>query len=223
MAAARTLPFVLRPSPVAGTGAFATRRIRKGERIVEYLGERISHTEADRRFQQDDGGGSPHVLLFVVDGRTVIDAAVGGNEARFINHSCEPNCEAVIERRRIFIDAIRDIAPGEELTYDYELTRESEDDEEEEKRYPCRCGSPSCRGTLLGPREAPKKKRPGSARKKSAARGGSSTRAVSHSGRTRSGVRRGTRATKAPGRSRTAASRRKGGPRRTRREAATRT
>ena len=130
-------------------GGFATRPIRRGTRIVEYTGERISHAEADRRYD-DDKSPHAHVLLFTVNNRVVIDAGVGGNEARFINHSCDPNCDPVIERGHVYIEAIRNIAPGEELTYDYNLTREDED-EESEKRFACRCGARNCRGTQLEP------------------------------------------------------------------------
>jgi SET domain-containing protein len=140
---------VVRRSPISGKGAFARRPIPKGTRIIEYTGERISHAEADRRYPED--GEHPHVLLFIVDRRTVIDAGVGGNEARFINHSCDPNCEAVIEKGRVFIEAIRDIARGEELTYDYHLTRDDADGPEIERLYPCNCGSLKCRGTMLRP------------------------------------------------------------------------
>ena len=91
--------FDIRPSPIHGRGAFATRRIRKGTRIIEYTGERLTPSAADARYH-DDRSAHPHVLLFTVDRRTVIDAGVGGNEARYFNHSCEPNCEAVIEQRR---------------------------------------------------------------------------------------------------------------------------
>ena len=143
------LRFKVRSSAIAGRGAFATERIRKGTRIIEYLGERISHSEADRRYPEDDP--SEIVLLFVVDKRTVVDAAVDGNEARFINHSCDPNCEPVIAKRRIFIEAIRTIEPGEELTYDYNLTREKGDGAQAERNYACHCGSPNCRGTMLEP------------------------------------------------------------------------
>src|SRR5687768_10679939 len=85
--------FVLRRSAIQGRGAFAIRPVRKGTRIIEYTGERISHDEADRRYD-DAGMGRHHTFLFSVDRKTVIDAAVGGNDARFINHSCAPNCEA---------------------------------------------------------------------------------------------------------------------------------
>ena len=154
----RTPLFEIRPSPIAGSGAFATRPIRKGTRIVEYVGERITHDEADRRYD-DDRFDHAHVLLFTVDRRTVIDAGVGGNEARFINHSCDPNCDPVIEQKRVFIAAIRDIAVGEELTYDYNLEREGNEDPASEARFACRCGAANCRGTQLEPRKSPRASR----------------------------------------------------------------
>jgi SET domain-containing protein len=146
----------VKPSKIQGLGAFATARIPKGTRIIEYTGERITPAEADRRYN-DDASEHPHVLLFSVDSRTVIDAAIGGNESRFINHCCEPNCAAVTVKKRIFIEALRDIDTGEELVYDYNLTRESDDDEALERRYACRCGAPTCRGTMLVPRDNHKK------------------------------------------------------------------
>src|SRR5689334_18344014 len=142
--------FEIRSSPIQGLGAFATRRIRKGTRLIEYLGERITHAEADARYPER--AESSHVLLFTVDKRTVIDAGVGGNEARYINHACEPNCEAVLETRRVFIDALRTIQVGEELSYDYRRERGERSDPEEEKKYLCRCGAKACRGTMLAPR-----------------------------------------------------------------------
>jgi uncharacterized protein len=148
-AGARAEPmFEVRRSRIHGRGVYATRRIRKGTRIVEYVGERISHEVADDRYDakgNDDG----HTFLFVVDDDICIDAGVGGNAARFINHSCNANCETIIEDRRVFIEAIRTIRPGEELGYDYQLTWESSDDPEELKLYACRCGAPQCRGTML--------------------------------------------------------------------------
>jgi SET domain-containing protein len=145
--------FDLRPSPKHGRGAFAAVRIRPGTRIVEYTGERISHDEADARYD-DDAMEHHHTLLMVVNRRWVLDAAVGGNDARFINHSCEPNAEIVVERGRVFIDAIADIRPGEEITYDYAYVREEEDDDVvATSRYPCRCGARRCRGTILAPRD----------------------------------------------------------------------
>ncbi len=143
---------------IQGLGAFATAPIRKGTRIIEYTGERISQAEADRRYD-DDSAEHPRVLLFSVDSRTVIDAGVGGNEAQYINHSCEPNCAAVTDKRRVFIEALRNIEPGEELLYDYNLTRHDNDAPNLEERYACHCGAPTCRGTMLTPKENRKKKK----------------------------------------------------------------
>ena len=142
------LRFEVRASSIQGFGAFATQRIPCGTRIIEYVGERISPKEADARYAEDGAGP---VLLFVVDKRTVIDAGVSGNEARFINHSCEPNCEAVIDSRHIYIEALRTISPGEELSYDYNLTRDQQDDSQTEVDYSCHCGADTCRGTMLEP------------------------------------------------------------------------
>jgi SET domain-containing protein len=142
----------VRPSPIQGQGVFAVRRIRKGTRILEYTGERITPEEADRRYD-DDAVERPHTFLFTVNKRTVIDGAVHGNEARFINHSCDPNCEAVDDDGRIFIEALRTIQPGEELTYDYYLERPGRYRKEWEKRYACHCGAPNCRGIMLLPRK----------------------------------------------------------------------
>lgn len=151
-------PFTVRESDVQGLGGFAIRWIRAGERIVEYVGERISHEVADARYD-DEAGERHHTFLFTVDDDTVIDAAVDGNEARFINHSCEPNCEAVDYRGRIFIEALRDIAPGEELFYDYNFELDEPITDELRKRYPCHCGAPGCRGTILVEPEPKKKKK----------------------------------------------------------------
>jgi hypothetical protein len=154
-------PIEVRNSTVHGSGVFATRRISKGERIIEYLGDRVSHAEADRRYESKDENDS-HTFLFIVDSKTVIDAGVDGNDARFFNQSCDPNCESTVEKRRVFIDALRDIEAGEELTYDYQIYCEEGDPENIEEVFACRCGSPKCRGTMLWPME-PKKKRRASA------------------------------------------------------------
>lgn len=147
--------FEIRRSRIQGRGAFALRRIRAGTRIVEYTGEHISHAESDRRYD-DDAVGRHHTFLFTLDRRTVVDAAVGGNDARFINHSCAPNCEAVIEDGHIYIEALRTIQPGEELAYDYNYDRPANATKKDEQRYPCRCGAPTCRGSIMAP---PKKRR----------------------------------------------------------------
>jgi len=140
----------VRASPVHGLGVFAAQRIRKGTRVIEYLGERVSHAEADRRYEDKDANDN-HTFLFIVDERTVIDAGVNGNAARFVNHACRPNCESVIENRRVFIDALRTIEPGEELTYDYQIAREPDDPPDVDEIFACRCGLEGCRGTMLWP------------------------------------------------------------------------
>jgi len=154
---AQAPPILVRDSSVHGRGVFATRRIEKGERIIEYLGERVSHEEADRRYELKEDNDS-HTFLFIVDSRTVIDAGVDGNDARFFNHSCDPNCESVIEKGRVYIEAIRTIEPGEEMTYDYQIYKEEGDPENIDEVFACRCGFANCRGTMLWPPE-PKKKR----------------------------------------------------------------
>jgi SET domain-containing protein len=148
----------VRDSALHGLGVFATKRIKRGARVVEYLGERVSHAEADRRYDDKDESDN-HTFLFIVDGRTVIDAGVHGNEARFINHGCDPNCESVIQERRVFIEAIRDIAAGEELTYDYQIQREAHDPPNIDVIFACRCGAATCRGSMLWPPPLPKRAR----------------------------------------------------------------
>jgi len=145
--------FEIRRSRIQGRGAFARRKIRKGTRIIEYAGERVSHEEADRRYD-DEQMARHHTFLFTLDKKTCLDAAVNGNDARFINHSCDPNCEAVIDDGHIWIEALRTIEPGEELVYDYQYERE---DDADEKLYPCRCGAVNCRGTILAPRRRTRK------------------------------------------------------------------
>src|SRR5450759_1766133 len=104
----------VRHSPIHGYGVFALRRIRKGTTVIEYLGERISHREADASYV-DKGSRDNHTFLFTVDAKIVVDAGVNGNEARYINHGCDPNCQSVCVAQRIFIKAIRTVQPGEEL------------------------------------------------------------------------------------------------------------
>ncbi len=155
----------VRNSPIHGSGVFALRHIPKGTRIVEYVGERISHKAADERYEDHDENDN-HTFLFIVDLRTVIDASVGGNEARFINHNCDGNCESAIEKRRVYIEAVRDIARGEELGYDYEIGREKDDPLNIDEIYACRCGAAKCRGTMLWPAKRPVAKKRKVAKKK---------------------------------------------------------
>jgi SET domain-containing protein len=148
----------VRRSKVHGRGVFAARAIKKGERIVEYLGERVSHAEADRRYAHKHDNDN-HTFLFIVDRKTVIDAGVDGNLARYINHSCDPNCESVTAQRRVFIDALRNIGAGEELAYDYQIQRDADDPDNIDAIFACRCAAKSCRGTMLWPARRRRKKK----------------------------------------------------------------
>jgi SET domain-containing protein len=146
VALAGTQPFVVRRSRIEGRGAFATRRIRMGQKIGEYTGEHITHAVSDDRYANK----TARTYLFIVDSEIVIDADVGGNDVRFINHSCDPNCESEIDDDRVFIYATRTIEPGEELAYDYRLQlNPGEKLLDEIADFPCRCCSLKCRGTLL--------------------------------------------------------------------------
>jgi SET domain-containing protein len=134
-----TRPLEVRPSRIHGLGAFARHPIAESVRIIEYTGELILEEEANRRHET--------FLFSLSDGRS-IDGAIGGNESRFINHSCDPNCEAVEVGGHIWIEAIRPIAAGEELTYDYAYEW-VEGDEMLASLYSCLCGISGCRGTIL--------------------------------------------------------------------------
>jgi len=152
--ASRLPMFKVRNSKIHGRGVFALRRIRKGTTVMEYLGDRVTHAEADSRYENKDANDN-HTFLFTVDSKTVIDGGVRGNEARYINHGCDPNCESTTLQKRIYIEAIRTIAPGEELAYDYQIQRDSDDADNVDEVFACRCGAQSCRGSMLEP--APKK------------------------------------------------------------------
>jgi SET domain-containing protein len=143
-------PFAVRKSGIHGRGVFATRRIAKGERLIEYKGERITWKEADRRYPIDPV--PYHTFLFEIgDGTMCLDAARKGTAAKWINHACNFNCEAVEdEDERVFIEAVRAIRPGEELTYDYNFILEERHTPAQKKLFPCWCGAKNCRGTMLG-------------------------------------------------------------------------
>jgi SET domain-containing protein len=143
--------YEVRASEIQGRGLFARRPIDAGTRIIEYGGEVISAAEGDRRYDESRMDRHETYLFALADGRC-IDGASQGNDARFANHCCEPNCEAVEVEGRIWIEALRPIAPGEELTYDYGYER-SEGDDARESFYRCGCGAPRCRSTILAPRE----------------------------------------------------------------------
>ncbi len=144
--------YEVRRSTIHGNGVFASRDIEAGECIVEYEGERISSDESAIRAEQG-GGPINHTFFFsLADGR-VIDGGSGGNDARFINHACEPNCEAYEEDGRVFIYALQEIAKGEELNYNYALIYEERHTAAVKKQFACRCGAPSCTGTMLAPKK----------------------------------------------------------------------
>ena len=141
----------VRKSGVHGKGVFALQPIREGERIIEYTGEIIGWPEALRRHPHDPADPK-HTFYFSIDDEHVIDANVGGNASRWINHACDPNCQADEADGRVFINALRDLQPGEELFYDYGLIIDERYTPKLKKEYECRCGSGNCRKTLLSPK-----------------------------------------------------------------------
>ena len=138
------LPVDVRSSHIHGRGLFATGPIPAGFMIAEYVGEKISWSEGLRR---DDAGRGDY--LFDVDGRFMIDGAGFEIDAARVNHSCEPNCDIDILESRVFIFSLRDIAPGEELTFDYNFDPSCAKGEDPRKVFPCQCGTPACRGTMV--------------------------------------------------------------------------
>ena len=140
--------FVVRDSKIHGKGVFATRKIPAGTFVIEYTGELISSEEAVDRYNPSPDNPT-HTFYFSLENGMVID---GGNDARWINHACEPNCEAKEEDGHIFIYALRDIRRGEELNYDYGLVLEERYTASIKRAYQCLCGAGSCRHTMLAPK-----------------------------------------------------------------------
>jgi len=141
----------VRQSGVHGRGVFANRAIAKDEIIIEYKGELITWPEALRRHPHDPSNPD-HTFYFHIDDTHVIDGKHGGNSSRWINHACDPNCEAEEDGSRIFIKALRRIAPGDELFFDYGLVIDERYTPKLKKRFLCLCGSKKCRGTMLAPK-----------------------------------------------------------------------
>jgi len=139
----RAVQIEVRKSGVHGRGVYAAQFIPEGKRIIEYTGERVSWEAAP------DDEDDPHTFNFGLENGEVINPEVGGNEARWINHSCDPNCEAVEEDDRIFIYAVRGIQPGEELLYDYHMELDEPITEASKKKFACHCGASNCRGTMI--------------------------------------------------------------------------
>ncbi|CAN5430232.1 SET domain-containing protein-lysine N-methyltransferase [soil metagenome] len=150
----------VRKSGVHGKGVYATAPLRKGERVVEYTGDRLPWKEA-MDLPPRDPTNPYHTFFFSLDNGNVIDAGRGGNDARWINHSCTPNCETEEKDDRIFVYALRSIQTGEELFYDYKIVPSERRTKKLEKEFACRCGTAKCRGTML----EPKKPRSGAKRK----------------------------------------------------------
>ena len=144
--------FEVRPSQIDRLGVFALRLIRKGQHIVDYVGERLTADAVEARYDED-AADDPHTFLFRISDHEYIDASVSGNDARFINHSCDPNCETEVEGDRVSIKAIKNIEPGVELTYDYMLDIDQDASLERRGLFACRCGAVRCRGTMLDPGE----------------------------------------------------------------------
>ncbi len=149
--------YEVRQSPVHGNGVFALHDIPAGERIIEYRGERITWDQATERAE---ARGDPvnHTFYFsLADGR-VIDGGARGNAARWINHACEPNCQAFEDKGKVYIHAMRDIAAGEELNYNYALIYDERHTPALKRLFECRCGTPACNGTMLAPKRRARKK-----------------------------------------------------------------
>jgi len=141
---------IVRQSKIHGTGVFAARAIPAGTRVIEYAGTRISAKEADRRHPTNPDDPF-HTFFFALSSGKVIDGNEKGNDARWINHACDPNCESLEGKggKRVYIIARRDIRRGEELNYDYGLVIDEKMTKTLKSQYQCRCGSVNCRGTML--------------------------------------------------------------------------
>jgi hypothetical protein len=153
---ARAVAYEVRQSPVHGKGVFALRPIAAGERIIEYRGERITWDDATRR-AAERGGPINHTFYFSLADGNVIDGGRRGNDARWINHACEPNCEAYEDDGRVYIHALRDIDAGEELNYNYALIYDERHTPALKRLFACRCGTPACTGTMLAPKKRSRK------------------------------------------------------------------
>ena len=150
-----TRRIIQRLSPIHGNGVFAAKSLPKESRVIQYRGKLLTHDQANRRYGNDVDSG--HTFLFTLNEKYLLDANEGGNIARWINHSCSPNCQAWIvedeskdpKKDKIVIETKRAIRKGEELTYDYGITLEEAHTAKLKKIWACRCGSPKCTGTIL--------------------------------------------------------------------------
>jgi SET domain-containing protein len=149
-----------RLSPIHGNGIFAARDLPVEHRVIEYRGRILTHKQTDRLY--GDSLETGHTFLFTLNEKYVIDGNVGGNAARWINHSCIPNCQALLieardgdpKKDRVVIETLRPVKAGEELTYDYRITLEVRHTARLKKLWACRCGAANCTGTLLKDKRA---------------------------------------------------------------------
>jgi uncharacterized protein len=152
-----------RQSPIHGNGVFALEDMPKGCQVIEYEGRRMTHAQANRSYGGDADSG--HTFLFTLNDKYLIDGNIDGNVARWINHSCAPNCQAwIVENEdgdprhdRVVVETKRAIRVGEELTYDYGITLEERHTPRMKAIWACRCGSAKCTGTILKPKRAAKR------------------------------------------------------------------
>jgi SET domain-containing protein len=153
-----------RRSPIHGNGVFALVDIPAKTELIEYRGKRLTHAQADRLYANTSDTG--HTFLFTLNDKYVLDANFEGNIARWINHSCAPNCRALLEedadgdprKDRVLIESLRPLRVGEELTYDYGITLDERLTPRLKAIWACRCGAPKCIGTMLRPKRRPAKK-----------------------------------------------------------------
>ena len=155
---AEPVAYEVHRSSIHGNGVFARRKIPAGECIEEYEGERITAEESAIR-AENGGGPVNHTFFFSLADGNVIDGGSAGNDSRFINHACEPNCEAYEDDGRVYIYSLQDIEKGEELNYNYALIYEERHTPAVKKLFECRCGAPSCSGTMLAPKKRSSKKK----------------------------------------------------------------
>ena len=149
----------VRNSPIHGRGVFAIAPIKKGTRIIEYKGTRMTQKESDLVYGNTSDTG--HTFLFTLNDYYVIDGNFRSNAARWINHGCTPNCESETEeddsgrpeKERVFIHAIRNIKAGDELTYDYLITLDEPHTKRMKKIWQCLCDAKNCKGTMLADKE----------------------------------------------------------------------
>lgn len=142
---------VVRRSQVHGRGVFAARDLLAEEKIIEYKGERISWKKAIKRHPHDPDHPH-HTFYFALEDGRVIDGKFNGNSARWINHSCQPNCEAREEEGSVYIYSLSNIQAGEELFYDYALVIDARHTAKLKREYECHCKTQECRKTMLAPK-----------------------------------------------------------------------